>query len=551
MPRVSMTLSAPVAAAILTAVLGAAPAWAEDFPLSSAVTAATVYAGSGATLVREAGFDLPAGHHRLILTDLPFLDMNSLRVSAPGLVLGTVSYREEAVPPSGREEDPRITAAREAVTAVEAELQQIEDRARSAELAGEAARDRIAFLSRMAGGEATAAMAPDQIGALLDLVGQEGLAARQAAQTAEVEARGIREGRAPVEKRLKEAQAALDALLTARQETTVLTVEVTAESAVSGTLAVSYASNAAGWQPAYDLQLTTGDAPALEVTRTAQVAQWTGEDWTDVAVSFSTGRPSDQLAPSEMMGERLQIQDPGQPMMTARAQSDMKMTLEAAPMPEMPVMAEAAMASSDGITVTYAAPRPVTLANGVEGGTVELDRLSLSPDIFARAVPRYDSSAFLVASVTNDSGEILVSGPAQLYRDGAYVGATHLGLLPEGETVDWSFGPIDGLRVSRVLDERMEGDRGVINRTNQRQEAVTLKVENRTPLDWDIRLLDGVPYSEQEDLKVTWTADPMPEVQDYDDRKGVLEWQFPLAAGADREIRLDHTVTWPQDKQLR
>lgn len=534
----------------LVAAMAGTTAWADVFPTDSAVTAATLYP-QGATIQRSASFDLPAGRHQVVLTGMPLIDIDTLRLQAEGLVIGTISYRDRAVPPSGAEEAPEIAAARQAVREVEAELQAVEDRARAAELKAEAARDRIDFLTRLGGTEAAGSADADRLEELLSLVGGEGLKAREAALAAEQEARAIREERRPLEEDLEEAQAALEALLTASEEQSVLVIEVEAPEAASGELTLSYASWQASWRPAYDAYLTTGDAPALSLARGAYLQQSTGEDWQDVAVTFSTARPAGQIAPGQVMGDRLSIFDPDemprpvpQPRPMARAEgADMALMAE-------PVMEEKAEAGFDGINVTYAAPQPVTVANGADAVKISLGQVELSPEVFARAVPLYDDSAFLVASLTNDSGELLLPGMAQLFRDGTYVGRSHIELVPAGEETEWSFGPIDGLRLSRQKD-RMEGDRGVISRSNTRQEAVTLRVENRTDQAWDLRLLDRVPYSEQEDLQIEWSADLEPDVVDFDDRKGVLEWQFTLDAGAEQEIRLEHEVTWPDGKVLR
>ncbi|WP_010141065.1 DUF4139 domain-containing protein, partial [Oceanicola sp. S124] len=215
-----------------------------------------------------------------------------------------------------------------------------------------------------------------------------------------------------------------------------------------------------------------------------------------------------------------------------------------------PQMEEKAVAGFDGINVTYAAPQPVSVANDADAVKIALGRVDFTPEVFARAVPLHDASAFLVAGLTNDSGELLLPGMAQLFRDGTFVGRSQIDLVPDGEETEWSFGPIDGLRLTR-LQERLDGDRGVISRQNTRHEAVTLRVENRTAQAWDLRLLDRVPYSEQDDLKIEWSADLAPEVVDFDDRKGVLEWRFPLAPGAEQQILLEHEVTWPEGMVLQ
>uniref|UniRef100_UPI0002557901 mucoidy inhibitor MuiA family protein n=1 Tax=Oceanicola sp. S124 TaxID=1042378 RepID=UPI0002557901 len=293
----------------LVAALGATAAGADVFPTDSAVTAATLYP-QGATILREAAFDLPAGRHSIVLTDMPLIDIDSLRLQAEGLVIGTVSYRDRAVPPSGAEEAPEIAAARQAVRDVEAQLQEVEDRARAVELAGEAARDRIDFLTRLGGTEAAGSADAARLAELLDLVGGESLKAREAAQAAAQQARTIREDRRPLEEDLKAAKAALEALLTASQDQSVLVIEVEAPEATSGQLTLSYASWQASWYPAYDAYLTTGDSPALELSRGAYLRQSTGEDWQDVAVTFSTARPSGQIMPGFVDADRLSIFDP-------------------------------------------------------------------------------------------------------------------------------------------------------------------------------------------------------------------------------------------------
>ena len=534
----------------LAAAMAAGTAGADVFPTDSAVTAATLYP-QGATLLREASFDLPAGRHSIVLTDMPLIDIDSLRLQAEGLVIGSISYRDRAVPPSGAEEAPEIAAARQAVRDVEAELQAVEDRARAAELAGEAARDRIDFLTRLGGTEAAGSADAERLTELLDLVGGESLKAREAAQAAEQQARAIREERRPLEEDLKQAQAALAALLTASEEQSVLVIEVEAPEAASGGLTLSYASWQASWRPAYDAYLTTGDSPALELARGAYMQQSTGEDWQDVAVTFSTARPSGQIAPGFLTGDRLSIFDPDE-MPRPLPQPSFMARSEGADMAQMaePVMEEKATAGFDGINVTYTAPQPVSVANGADAVKIALGRVDFTPEVFARAVPLRDDSAFLVAGLTNDSGELLLPGVAQLFRDGTYVGRSQIDLTPVDEDTEWSFGPIDGLRLSRLQD-RLDGDRGVITRSNTRQEAATLRVENRTGQAWDLRLLDRVPYSEQEDLTIEWSADLEPTVVDFDDRKGVLEWQFTLEAGAEQDIRLEHEVTWPDGKVLR
>jgi hypothetical protein len=66
-----------------------------------------------------------------------------------------------------------------------------------------------------------------------------------------------------------------------------------------------------------------------------------------------------------------------------------------------------------------------------------------------------------------------------------------------------------------------------------------------------VRLLDQVPYSEQEDLEITWSATPDPTETDVDGQRGILAWEFDLAAGEKREIGLAYSMSWPEGMVLR
>src|SRR6056297_1934177 len=133
-------------------------AWAEDIPLTSEVSEVTLYP-QGATVVREVAFSAPAGQHDLILTDLPKnTPLASVRVSVDGAVMGSVTTRDDFVPPR----DPDMSAAREAARAdverLEADLREAQADVRAIKLEVQAAKARVAFLERLGQGEAVAGM---------------------------------------------------------------------------------------------------------------------------------------------------------------------------------------------------------------------------------------------------------------------------------------------------------------------------------------------------------------------------------------------------------
>jgi uncharacterized protein (TIGR02231 family) len=219
--------------------------------------------------------------------------------------------------------------------------------------------------------------------------------------------------------------------------------------------------------------------------------------------------------------------------------------------PEVVAASMPASMAYQGDTVVYHYPTPVDLATEVEALRLALDELNFAPKVRAVAVPRHDDTAFVVATLTNDSAEILLPGQAFLYRDGALTGTTLLDVLAPGDKTDLGFGPIDGIRLTRDMPQRAEGDRGIISTSTQIDEKAVLEVENLTGEAWPVRVLDMVPYSEQEDLEITYTANPAVTEADVDGKRGILAWDFDLAAGETQEIMLDSLISWPEGKVVQ
>ena len=78
-----------------------------------------------------------------------------------------------------------------------------------------------------------------------------------------------------------------------------------------------------------------------------------------------------------------------------------------------------------------------------------------------------------------------------------------------------------------------------------------LVVENLGDEVWPVRMLDQVPYSEQDDLEISFTATQMPDETDPEGQRGLLGWRFDLEPGATTEIGLEVDMRWPAGLELR
>ena len=540
-------------ALICFALLMPGSVFADTVLATSTVSAVTIYP-EGAQVTRQVVFQAAAGTHDLLITDLPAdTEATMLRVASADVDLGAFALRSDRLPPRADLTSPEAAAAKAVVKLAEAAL-----RGANAKVAGihaevEAQEAQIRFLGAIAMNDANATA--EALSAVSQMIGTEVLTARMAALAAQGGLADANDAVTKAQESLTAAQDALAALSRGDEDYVALSVAVTTKGG-EGHLTVTHFVANASWSPVYDLGLDR-KAGKITVDRGVLVSQYSGEDWAGIDLTLSTARPSEQSAPTELYPELKSVADPETPeAMDSKAKGGADVTL----MEAVPAVAAAVGAATRGMTagvayqgdtVVYHYPVAVNVAAGVENLRLALDQVTLSAQVQARAVPRYDVTAFVVANMVNDSTEILLPGTAYLYRDGALVGGMNLEALSPGDKADLGFGAIDGIRLTRDMPERAEGNRGIISTSTQIDEKAVLQVENLTGETWPMRVLDQVPYSEQEDLGISYTADPAVTEADVAGKRGVLAWDFDLGPGEKKVINLESVMRWPAGKVLQ
>lgn len=541
--------------ALIAALLAstALPACADTIAATSRITAVTVYP-DGAKLTREVSFTAPAaGRHELLVTDLPYGSDPGLIRLAPseGLQLGAFNLRADRLPPR---EDPLTedqTTAKAAIEAAQATADQAALALEAITAKVEAAEAQVRFLSSFTGALPDGAT-PETIKSMASMIGTETLAARQSALAARGELIPAQKVLDDAQEALAKAQAAYDALPSADADYTALSVAVNAAEPGEETVTITQYIGNASWQPAYDLNLTREGGDKLVLDRSVLVTQYTGEDWDGVALTLSSSRPAEQAAPSQLWPELRSIGPEVSDDARARASDASGVVLyEAAPATVEAAAPITAGMGYEGDTVVYNYPEPVTVASGAENLRLALDSLDFTPVVEAVAVPRLDRTAFVMASFTNASDEPLLPGQAMLFREGVLVGSTWLDVIAPGVETDVGFGAIETLTVKREMPKRAGGETGVFTSANQQSESAVITVENTGTEAWPVRILDQVPYSEQDDLEIEVTASPEPSETDVEGQRGILAWEFDLAAGGKETITLEQVLTWPEGMVLR
>ncbi|MEM9437246.1 MAG: DUF4139 domain-containing protein [Pseudomonadota bacterium] len=521
-------------------------AWAEDFRVALPVVAAEVFP-FGALTVLEAELEVPAGAH-LVRALVPGEVLGHGWPLVAGAVLRGVSVgANTAFDPAEFDISP-VAAARLEVEAAEAgvvvALGAVE--ALVAEL--DALEVKEAFLRSVTGGETLASA--EELLSVAAALAAELAAISEARRGIDGELPAAEEAVEVAEAALARAEAGRRALRPAESSWRLLTLDIAAEEAGLVTVSLPSFTGAAGWSIAYEAVLDE-DLGQVTLARNVTVQQGGPLPWVGAEVSLSTADPFSALEATEVGRSIARIVDTA-PVAALRgvAETDsVGATLEAPMMAPAPAF-EVARVDADGAVIRYDLPGPLTVLPDGEGAQVALTSLVFEAERYLAASPRFDDTAFVMADITNESGEPILPGAAFLYRGDALVGEGSLQLIPAGRETTLGFGPERDIALDVAFLDELSGDRGIIRGQETREDAIRLSARNLGGEPHAVRLRYAVPTSQQEDLEVRVEMSPEPSTRDADDLLGVMEWELDLAPGDEEVIELEFDLRWPEGQQL-
>ena len=539
MPMRLLRFPALAALASLAASLPAAAAAPES--AASRITRVTVYPGAA---VVERAAPVAAGARRVVFECLPAkLDEQSLTASASAAVrVGEISVqtlpREQAAACASPLQE-RIRELQEKIAAADAEKEALD-------LSAEYLKAVIkAVQAAPDGGERATATNASAITATAE-------ALRKSGQDNALRALQLDRRKEDLQRQLKPLLAESRRLGGSR----VTTVTVTLAVEKAGEARLSYQVRGPGWQPGYRAALDPA-GPGVKLERLALVAQDTGEDWQDVALTLSTGQPGRATQAELPRPWTLDISQPElerarsadrayAPAMAPAVMSQEASAEEAGSAPEMPRFE---VETTDRAYATeFRAPQRITVPASGERVTLTLGSVTVPARLITRAAPAVEEAAYLIAEITPPDG-IWPAGPMQLTRDGALVGSGRLD-FSQPAPIALSFGPDEQVSVKAEAAQDRSGTAGFMGSKGERKTRRAFSVQNRRKTPIELQVIDAAPVSKNERITVQSAYTPKPADTAFLKQPGLILWQQSLAAGATASFSAEHTIQWPKDAQI-
>ena len=341
----------------------------------------------------------------------------------------------------------------------------------------------------------------------------------------------------------------------APRPTSEIVVEISSEAEVSASFTLTYFVGNAGWIPAYDLRAKSVGQP-IELLMKAQVTNNTGEDWSKVDLSLSSGNPTlggvmPTLNPWTLYAVQRSRMEAVSRNSRSRAYDDMPM---AAPS-TLASGAEYKLEEQDAMTtvwntvaqrtttVEFVIETPFSIPSDGVAHTVGVNTHSIPATYKHYATPKLDRDAFLYARTTGWEDLNLLPGEANVFFEGTFVGVSYLQLDVPSDTLAISLGRDKGVLVERVK-RKSTNEKAVIGGKRTVTIGWDLTVRNTKGTAIDLEVRDQFPLSPQSEIEVKLEENGGAVV---DEQRGSLTWNFRLEPKATKKLGFGYTVKYPKD----
>ena len=307
-------------------------------------------------------------------------------------------------------------------------------------------------------------------------------------------------------------------------------IKVTTQLERRGTIAmeISYINFRARWKPAYDVRVVPGEK-TMRFKGYGIVSQSSGEDWSNVKLSFSTARPSLSGQPPEL-----------KPMFgTVVSGTSSRNTIHRRN------LTRRRKAGKTG-SLVFRVPRRTNIKGDGSPHRTRISRVQFPVSFEYLTIPRLSSQAYLQAIGKNTMKEPILTGALNIFIKDNFVGSSSTGNILPGEKFELTLSVNEKIRVNHKLEENTASTAGLFGGKRKLKFAYIMKLGNFTSERIIMNVLDQIPVSRSEELEITNPQFSMQPVKRSKD--GIIKWRFSLAPAASKTIRFSFDALVPEKK---
>lgn len=324
-------------------------------------------------------------------------------------------------------------------------------------------------------------------------------------------------------------------------------------------LELEYIVGDCGWYPVYDFRVKDTKG-GVQLQYKAKVYQNTGMEWKDVKLTLSTANPNQSGNKPDLYPWYVELYVPkpvskyaSAPMKKAEVTRSDAYNEDSYEMEEKDIALENAgytwastTVAENTTSVEFTIGLPYSIPSDAIGQLVDVKMHELPATYTYASAPKLDSRAFLMARVTDWGQYNLLSGEANIYFEGTFVGTTMINVQEANDTLNLSLGSDGKVIVNRERIKDMSTTK-VINSNTKKEEAWKIKVVNTKSVAIDIIIEDQIPLSRQSEITIEMVENTNGV---YDATTGKVTWTLHIEPNQQAEVVLRYDVKFPKGKTV-
>jgi hypothetical protein len=204
--------------------------------------------------------------------------------------------------------------------------------------------------------------------------------------------------------------------------------------------------------------------------------------------------------------------------------------------------------SAGGIDFEQAVPGATELPSGSGHRRVGLTARRYAAQVQYLLRPAAKDHAFGRVEVVNAEDEPMLTGPAALFVDGAFFGATRIETTPAQGKLVLDLGAQTAIKSARRAKTTVRTE-GLINKEDVHAVQVNIEVESFLDAPAALEIQDQIPVSMDERVKVKLLL-PKAADAELDPRNGILTFRRTLAPRARLELTISYELYAPKDYRI-
>jgi uncharacterized protein (TIGR02231 family) len=336
-------------------------------------------------------------------------------------------------------------------------------------------------------------------------------------------------------------------------------VNVSSAAALQSTFTITYVVNDARWYPTYDIRAKNVNSPVV-IAYKANVSQQCGEDWKNIKLTLSTGDPSVSGMKPDLRPYYINIYTPA-PAVSAGYFNNSLNTSRA--LNEV-VIVDKLKGRVSGVNVDEAGgvnvnttenqtnmefniQNPFSVPADGKPYLVEIDQVTAEAKYQYYAAPKLSTDVFLTARITDWTKYNFLSGEANLFFEGTFIGKSKLDTRAANDTLSLSLGVDKNIVVKRMMQTELNEKQGILGSNKKETRDWNISIKNRKTQAINLLVEDQVPVSQNTAIEVDTQEISGAEMNKV---TGKLSWNFTLEPQAVKQLRVKYQVKYPKNQSV-